>query len=79
MKSEKDMSRCMAGQDNVVESGFVLTEARNVLIAIATINELFIKLQAFEYHLDLNTQQIVESRKRKRDSYKQEMDLTLSL
>ncbi|MBA0778013.1 hypothetical protein Gotri_005949 [Gossypium trilobum] len=79
MKSEKGMSRCMAGQDNVVESGFVLKKARNVLITVATIDELFVKLQAFEYHLDLITQQIVKSRKRKRDSDKQEMDLTLSL
>ncbi|PPD74994.1 hypothetical protein GOBAR_DD28081 [Gossypium barbadense] len=42
-------------------------------------SSLHVKLQAFEYHPDLITQQIFESRKRKSDSDKQEMHLTLSL
>ncbi|MFQ6652524.1 hypothetical protein Gotur_024344, partial [Gossypium turneri] len=62
-----------------MESGFVFSEVKNVLIFATTIDELFVKLQAFEYHQDLITQQIVESRQRKRDFDKQEMDLTLSL
>ena len=65
--------------DNAVENGFVSTEARNVLISAETVEELLDKLQAFEYHPNLITQQIAESRKRKRDTDKREMDLTLSL
>ncbi|MBA0804669.1 hypothetical protein Gohar_004240 [Gossypium harknessii] len=65
--------------DNVVESGFMFPEVRNFLIAIVIVEELSVKLQVFEYHPDLITQQIVESRKRKSYSDKQELDLTLSL
>ena len=65
--------------DNAVENGFVSTEARNVLISAETVEELLDKLQAFEYHPSLITQQIAESRKRKRDADKRDMDLTLSL
>ncbi|KAG4114633.1 hypothetical protein ERO13_D12G057450v2 [Gossypium hirsutum] len=65
--------------DNVVESGFVFPEVRNFLIATVIVDELSIKLQVFKYHPDLITQQIVESRKRKSYSDKQELDLTLSL
>ena len=65
--------------DNAVENRFVSTEARNVLISAETVEELLDKLQAFEYHPNLITQQIAESRKRKRDTDKREMDLTLSL
>ncbi|TYH38495.1 hypothetical protein ES332_D12G113200v1 [Gossypium tomentosum] len=50
--------------DNVVKSGFVFSEVRNVLIFAATVDELFVKLQAFEYHTDLITQQIFESRQK---------------
>ena len=56
--------------DNAVENGFVSTEARNVLISAETVEELIDKLQAFEYHPSLITQQIAESRKRKRDADK---------
>ena len=65
--------------DNTVENGFVSTEARNVLISAETVEELLDKPQAFEYHPSLITQQIAESRKRKRDADKRDMDLTLSL
>ncbi|TYH37795.1 hypothetical protein ES332_D12G065100v1 [Gossypium tomentosum] len=65
--------------DNVVESGFVFPEVRNFLIATVIVDELSIKLQVFKYHPNLITQQIIESRKRKSYSDKQELDLTLSL
>ncbi|MBA0669698.1 hypothetical protein Goklo_024854, partial [Gossypium klotzschianum] len=44
--------------DNVVENGFVFPGVRNFLIAIVIVVELSIKLQVFEYHPDLITQQI---------------------
>ena len=65
--------------DNAMKNGYLSTEARNVLISGETVEELFDKLQAFEYHPNPIIQQIAESRKRKRDTDKREMDLTLSL
>ena len=36
--------------DNAMKNGYLSTEARNVLISGETVEELFDKLQAFEYH-----------------------------
>ena len=65
--------------DNAVENGFMFSEARRLIFAVDTIEEMLKKLQTFEYYTGKPTIQFSALGKRKREDDKRGLNLDLSL
>ena len=65
--------------DNAVQNGFMFSDARRLIIAANTIEELFKKLKSYEYSTGIPTIQFSVLGKRTKEHDKQGLDLDLSL